>query len=91
VDELGPDYRLTDWLHERTIDCPQKNQKGVTPECGAHMPDLQKLRRNALTSAQDAHPSSAARPASVIRTRVTSTLRRPARARSSPSSPSQRS
>jgi hypothetical protein len=22
--ELGPDYRLTDWLSERTADCPQK-------------------------------------------------------------------
>jgi hypothetical protein len=31
VDELGPDYRLADWLHERTIDCPQKNQK-ASPE-----------------------------------------------------------
>jgi hypothetical protein len=32
--------RLTDWLHERTADCPQKNQAGVTRACGAVMPDL---------------------------------------------------
>jgi hypothetical protein len=38
--ELGPDYRLTDWLSERTADCPQKNQAGVTRACGAVMPDL---------------------------------------------------
>jgi hypothetical protein len=25
VEELGPDCRLTDWLSERTADCPQKN------------------------------------------------------------------
>jgi hypothetical protein len=24
LDELGPGYRLTNWLHERTADCPQK-------------------------------------------------------------------
>jgi hypothetical protein len=44
VPELGPDYRLTDWLHERTIDCPQKNQQGVTRACEAHMSDLSRLR-----------------------------------------------
>jgi len=44
VAELGPKYRLTDWLHERAIDCPQKNQQGVTRACGAHMPDLSRLR-----------------------------------------------
>jgi hypothetical protein len=30
-------------LHERTVDCPYKNQKGVTRACGAHMPDLSRL------------------------------------------------
>jgi hypothetical protein len=40
VGELGPTYRLTDWLSERTADCPQKNQAGVTRACGAVMPDL---------------------------------------------------
>jgi hypothetical protein len=40
LEELGPGYRLTDWLHERTRDCPQKNQAGVTRACGAIMPDL---------------------------------------------------
>jgi hypothetical protein len=40
LEELGPGYRLTDWLHERTADCPQKNQAGVTRSCGAVMPDL---------------------------------------------------
>jgi hypothetical protein len=40
VAELGPAYRLTDWLSERTRDCPQKNQVGVTRACGAVMPDL---------------------------------------------------
>ena len=24
VDELRADYRLTDWLHERIVDCPYK-------------------------------------------------------------------
>jgi hypothetical protein len=38
--ELGPDYRLTDWLGARTADCPQKNQAGVTRASGAVMPDL---------------------------------------------------
>jgi hypothetical protein len=41
--ELGPDYRLTDWLSEHTADCPQKNQAGVTRACGAVMPDLRNL------------------------------------------------
>jgi hypothetical protein len=40
LEELGPGYRLTDWLSERTADCPQKNQTGVTRACGAIMPDL---------------------------------------------------
>jgi len=40
IEELGPGYRLTDWLSERTADCPQKNQAGVTRACGAVMPDL---------------------------------------------------
>jgi hypothetical protein len=40
LEELGPGYRLTDWLSERTADCPQKNQAGVTRACGAVMPDL---------------------------------------------------
>jgi hypothetical protein len=35
VAEFGPGYRLTDWLSERTADCPQKNQAGVTRACGA--------------------------------------------------------
>jgi hypothetical protein len=41
--DLGPGYRLTDWLSERTRDCPQKNQAGVTRACGAIMPDLRNL------------------------------------------------
>jgi hypothetical protein len=41
--ELGASYRLTDWLHERTADCPQKHQAGVTRACGAVMPDLVEL------------------------------------------------
>ena len=40
VAEFGAAYRLTDWLSERTADCPQKNQAGVTRACGAVMPDL---------------------------------------------------
>jgi hypothetical protein len=43
VDEFGPDYRLTDWLQKLTINCPQKNQKGVTRACGACIPDLPRL------------------------------------------------
>jgi hypothetical protein len=43
IEEFGPWYRLTDWLSERTRDCPQKNQPGVTRACGAVMPDLVKL------------------------------------------------
>jgi hypothetical protein len=38
--ELGPGGRLTDWLHERTADCPQKDPTGPTRACGAVMPDL---------------------------------------------------
>ena len=38
VAEFGPNYLLTDWLHERTLDCPYKNEQGVTRACGAHMP-----------------------------------------------------
>jgi len=44
IERLGPDYRLTDWLHELTRDCSRKNQAGVTRACGAVMPDLAKLR-----------------------------------------------
>jgi len=40
LEELGPSYRLTKWLSERTTDCPQKNQAGMTRACGAVMPDL---------------------------------------------------
>jgi hypothetical protein len=43
VTELGAGYRLTDWLSERTADCRQKNQAGVTRACGAVMPDLVNL------------------------------------------------
>ena len=38
--ELGTAYRLTDWLSERTRDCSQKKQAGVTRASGAVMPDL---------------------------------------------------
>jgi hypothetical protein len=40
IEKLGLHYRLTNWLSERTADCPQKNQPGVTRACGAVMPDL---------------------------------------------------
>ena len=40
IKELGPGCRLTDWLSQRTADCPQKNQAGITRACGAVMPDL---------------------------------------------------
>jgi hypothetical protein len=40
LEEHGAAYRLTDWLHERTADCPQKNPNGPTRACGAIMPDL---------------------------------------------------
>jgi hypothetical protein len=43
VAEFGAAYRLTDWLSERTADCPQKNQVGVTRACGAIMPDLRDM------------------------------------------------
>jgi hypothetical protein len=37
VAEFGPSYRLTDWLHERTADCPQKSpaaqREDVAPSC----------------------------------------------------------
>jgi len=45
VEELGPSARLTNWLHELTADCQQKNQKGVTRACGAVMPDLSRFRQ----------------------------------------------
>jgi hypothetical protein len=41
--ELGAGARLTDWLHERTADCPQKSPTGPTRACGAVMPDLVEL------------------------------------------------
>jgi hypothetical protein len=40
LEESGPRYRLTDWLSERTADCPQKDPAGPTRACGAVMPDL---------------------------------------------------
>jgi hypothetical protein len=40
LEELGAGARLTDWLHERTADCPQKDPSGPTRACGAVMPDL---------------------------------------------------
>jgi hypothetical protein len=40
LEELGPAARLTDWLHKRTADCPQKDPAGPTRACGAVMPDL---------------------------------------------------
>jgi hypothetical protein len=43
VAELGPTYRLTDWLHELTLDCPRKAPGGPTRSCGAVMPDLRHL------------------------------------------------
>jgi hypothetical protein len=43
VAELGPDARLTDWLHERTADCPQKDPVGPKRAGGAVMPDLKNL------------------------------------------------
>jgi hypothetical protein len=44
VAERGADAKLTDWLSERTRDCPQKNVKGVVRACHAVMPDLIGLR-----------------------------------------------
>jgi hypothetical protein len=40
LEELGPGYRLTVWLSERTADCSQKYPSGPTRACGAVMPDL---------------------------------------------------
>jgi hypothetical protein len=40
VAELGPGCRLTDWLHQLTLDCPQKRPGGPTQACGALTPDL---------------------------------------------------
>jgi hypothetical protein len=44
VAELGPGFRLTQWLRERTRDCPNKQANGVTRACDAIIPDLLKLR-----------------------------------------------
>ena len=44
VAQYGPDGRLTDWLSERTRDCPQKSLQGVVRTCRAVMPDLYSLR-----------------------------------------------
>jgi hypothetical protein len=44
VEEHGPGYRLTNWLSERTRDCPNKQQTGVMRACDAVMPDLSGLR-----------------------------------------------
>ena len=38
IEQLGPDYRLTDWLSEHTRDCSRKNQAGVARACGASCP-----------------------------------------------------
>jgi hypothetical protein len=43
LEELGPRYRLTDWLSERTADCPQKDPRRPTLARGAVMPDLADL------------------------------------------------
>ena len=40
--ELGRHYRLTDWLHDRTADCPQKNPTGPARACGAA--DCQRIK-----------------------------------------------
>ena len=40
IEEFGAAARLTDWLNERTADCPQKDPAGPTRACGAVMPDL---------------------------------------------------
>jgi hypothetical protein len=40
IAQHGRGYRLTDWLHERTRDCPNKQQTGVTRACHAIMADL---------------------------------------------------
>jgi hypothetical protein len=45
-----PGYRLSDWLHARTADCPQKNHAGVTRACGAVMPDLLELPQGLVAS-----------------------------------------
>jgi hypothetical protein len=37
---FGPGYRMTDWLHERTADCAQKQPGGPTQTCGSVMPDF---------------------------------------------------
>jgi hypothetical protein len=31
---------MTDWLHERTADCAQKQPGGPTQTCGSVMPDF---------------------------------------------------
>jgi hypothetical protein len=38
------DVKVTDWLSERTRDCPQNDQQGVTRACGAVTPDPIELR-----------------------------------------------
>ena len=38
--DLGPGYRLTDWLSERTADCPQKNPRPASREHAARDADL---------------------------------------------------
>jgi hypothetical protein len=42
--EHGPDAKLTDWLHERTADCPRKDPTGPTRACDAVVPHLVGLR-----------------------------------------------
>ena len=44
VAQYGARYRLTDWLSERTRDCPQKSVQGVVRACHAVMLDLSRLR-----------------------------------------------
>jgi hypothetical protein len=44
IERHGPGYLVTTWLSERTRDCPNKTQAGVTRACVAVMPDLAGLR-----------------------------------------------
>jgi hypothetical protein len=44
VERHGARYLLTNWLHERTRDCPNKQQTGVTRARHAIMSDLAGLR-----------------------------------------------
>jgi hypothetical protein len=43
VDMIGLDGTITDWLSDRTADCPRTKSPGLADACAANCPDLVRL------------------------------------------------